>query len=83
MNGENIPMRTDISPDVLKTINKQKNKGRIAVRLNDNAKTIIFVKSGADIEAAKESFRNRLDSYNSLSAKAAEARSKTDDDSVV
>lgn len=44
-------------------------KERIAVRLNDNSKTIIFVKPGKDIEEAKDSFRNRLDGYNVLSGK--------------
>lgn len=47
---------------------------RIAVRLNDNAKTIIFVKPGKDIESAKNAFINRPDSYHTFSAKAVQAR---------
>lgn len=54
-------------------MSKGKEK-RIAVRLNDNAKTIIFVKPGKDIESAKNAFINRPDSYHTFSAKAVQAR---------
>lgn len=64
------------SPEVTKTMNEQLSKGRIAVRLNDTAKTIIFVKPGKNIDEVKEVFNNRPDSYNTFSTKAVEARER-------
>lgn len=64
------------SPEVTKTMNEQLKNGRIAVRLNDTAKTIIFVKPGKNIDEVKEVFNNRPDSYNTFSAKAVEARER-------
>ena len=64
------------SPEVTKTMNEQLSKGRIAVRLNDTAKTIIFVKPGKNIDEVRDVFNNRPDSYSTFSAKAVEARER-------